>query len=132
MLNRSSFKRLCTMLATALWLAATVAMFLFDKESRWFWLPDVLMICGFWPLLYFFRPSWPWLVFGVGCLLIAVEISACAFMSPAKLPTPLLPVRQHIIQHHILDPWLLLGLASILYGIIRAIKNAVLWLKEKT
>jgi hypothetical protein len=130
--NRVIFKRNCSMLATALWIAGTVAMFLFNKGSKWLWLSDFLLICGFWPLLYYCRPSWPWLIFGVTNIVIAVEIAMLAVLPTNALPLSMRSIRQHITEHHCLGPWLWLGLASIFYGTIRAIKNTFLWLKTRT
>lgn len=119
------------MLAVALWIAATVAMFLFDTKSRWFWLSDFLLIAGFCPLLFYWRPSWPWFGFGVCNIVIAIELLVLPFVPLSKLPSWLVPTSRHIIEHHSFVPWFLLGVLSIIYGTIRAIKNLVLWLGVK-
>jgi hypothetical protein len=120
------------MLAAALWIASAVALFLFGKESRLLWLSDTLLICGSWPLLYYWSPSWPWITFGICNMVLGLEIAMLDIMPPGALPDYMMPLQRHILEHHQLVPWLVLGLISILYGIGRAIKNLVLRFTKKS
>jgi hypothetical protein len=127
--DRTEFKHNCSMLAAALWIASAVTLFLFGKGSRLLWLSDTLLICGSWPLLYYWTPSWPWITFGICNLVLGIEIAILAVIPASGFPAYMIPVQRHILEHHQLVPWLLLGLISILYGIGRATKNLVLRFK---
>ncbi len=124
--SREPFKRFCEFLSAFLWVAGAAAMFFIDSKSKCPWLPDFLLLVGFCPLLFYWRPSWPWFLFGILNIVIGVELSLARLLPLTAFPSYLLAVRQYLIEHHPIDPWLLVGLTSILYGVLRLVKNLVL------
>lgn len=120
--------RIVAIATTVLWILAFVLPFMLPPNSILKWLPDTLLLVGFWPLLYLWRPGWPSLVFGVINIIIGSILFIGHFLPADAFPKgaeSMLAVRKHIDEQHEPLAWVLVGVVSFGFGIVRMAQNAV-------
>ncbi len=117
--------------ACVIWVIGFALSFVMKPGSPLIWLPDFLLLAGFLPLLFSYKPAWPWFVFGVGNVLIGVVLEITRFVPEGTFSPAVLPVQEHLNQMH--DPlvWVLFGFFSAVCGLIRLLKRIVIMLKSK-
>ena len=121
-----------TLLTMFLWVASIVLYFTLPPTSRFLWMPDTLLLFGFYPLLIKGKARWLWILFGI--LNIAIGwFLAMAYVMPAQqfAPYHLEEVKKHIDLYHPLLVWLFIGVIALLIGIVRVIMQLVSWLRKK-
>ncbi|MBX9880059.1 MAG: hypothetical protein K2Y22_16495 [Candidatus Obscuribacterales bacterium] len=118
--------------ACVIWLISFALSFVIPAGSPYIWLPDFLLLAGFVPLLVSYKPAWPWFVFGIGNVLIGFVLETAKHMPDNILPEYARPVQDHLIQMHVSMVWIKVGLLSIIYGLIRMLKNISIWLLKKS
>lgn len=106
-------------LASLLWIAGFALGFIIPAGSTYIWLPDALLLFGFWPLLFKMKAKWLWLSFGIlnfsiGCVL---ELISClpdqSFASVANA----IKVKSHLSEHHMPLVWMAIGILAFLVGV---------------
>jgi hypothetical protein len=115
-------------LSTVLWILGFVLAFVVPKGSPFFWVPDFLRLIGFWPLLWLPKPSWPWLVFGVLNVLIGFVLQMAAFLPETNFTAQMILVKKHLAEQHSPLTWILVGFVSLLIGVLRALRNCLIFL----
>ena len=150
--------QIASIVSTVLWILGFALAFVIPKESKLIWIPDTMLLVGFWPLLYAWRPGWPWVLFGILnvmigiCLwvmaflpdsafteglssvrlLLAQQHSPLASLSDTDLAHQLIMVRNHLTQQHSALAWTLIGIISTIFGIIRMVRSLVRWIGNRT
>lgn len=117
--------------ACVIWLVSFALSFAIPAGSAYIWLPDFLLLLGFVPLLVSYKPSWTWFVFGVGNVVIGFVLETAKHMPDNILPDYARPVQDNLNQMHVSMIWIRVGLLSIIYGLIRLLKNISIWLLKK-
>ena len=143
--------------STLMWVLGFALAFVIPKESKLIWVPDAMLLIGFWPLLYAWRPGWPSVVFGVLNILIGVSLEIMAFLpdtafteglssvrvvlaqqhsplaalSDTDLARQLVAVRNHMTEQHSALAWTLIGIVSTIFGVIRMIRHLIRWLRDR-
>lgn len=140
-----------TIAATILWVAGFALIFLVPPKSRFVWVSDFLLLAGFLPLLWYCRPGWPWLLFGLLNVIIgfileiayvlpddtlsssgAVSLlSAGGGMTSAQLTAQMLHVRDHLRDSHSALTWILVGFGAVAFGAFRTTRDIIGFCKKK-
>src|SRR5207302_1815663 len=105
-----------------LWTLSFFLAFTISSQSAYIWVPDFLLLLGFAPLLFIWKPGWPWLVFGSLNIFIGFVLEVAKYLPEESLPADMRPVRQHLAEYHVGLVWILFGLAAFVFGSIRIIK----------
>jgi len=117
-----------------MWIAGFALAFVIPAGSLYIWLPDTLLLFGFYPLLIKAKARWLWLVFGVLNFLIgcALELTLVLPDEPfAKVPQAV-AVKTHLAQYHVPLVWLGIGILSFLIGFCILSFFFIRWLIAKT
>jgi hypothetical protein len=128
--ERGMAKRIAGTASCILWVLGIGLAFVIPPASRFIYVPDALLMLGFFPLLYLWKYSWPWLVFGalnigIGFLLMVIDYS------PDNLfPKDLLAPKHHLGQYHPAIVWYTTGLLAALFGTGRLIKNIYFMIRK--
>ncbi len=149
--------RWATILSAVLWILGFALAFIIPAESSFMWVPDALLLIGFFPLLILWKPSWPWFIFGALNIVIGFVLLVTTFLPVETLKGEMVKARQqlletkspyaavfsetsteqmanvhrHLAKQHSPWTWMLVGVFSTIYGLIRMVKNTVKWLANK-
>jgi hypothetical protein len=115
--------RFAAVCATAIWLNGFGLAFYFKPGTAQIWIPDALLLLGFLPLLFVWKPFWPWVVFGLLNIAISFVLYFIAYLPDAALPANMLAGKHHIQAYHVPFVWLAFGNYCLLYGVFRLLKN---------
>ena len=107
-------------LAVAIWVLSLVLAFVIAPGNFYIWLPDSLLLIGFWPLLFHLRAKWLWVVVGIfncfiGFVLLVVQ---CMPDQDFGFDAKALAVKIHLAQYHAPYAWMLVGFITALLGLI--------------
>lgn len=152
-----SASKIAGIVSAVLWIVGFALAFVVPSNSPLMWVPDALLLIGFFPLLIFWKPSWPWLVFGVLNVVIGFVLLVATFLPVETLTTEMAKAREqltaakspyasmfsptateqmahvhtHLAKQHSPWTWMIIGVISTIYGIVRMIKNMVKWAASK-
>lgn len=129
--KRPSHGKAAGYLSAVLWIAGFLLAFVVPAASPFIWVPDTLLLAGFLPLLVFWRPAWPWLAFGVLNVFIGVVLFVAQFLPDSELPGEMPRVRQHLAELHVPLVWVLFGVFSFLFGLVRIVRGALAFLGRR-
>jgi len=124
-------RKIAAVASAVLWTAGFFLAFVISPKSPYIWAPDLLLLLGFFPLLLFWKPAWPWMIFGACNLFIAFVLMVAKYLPDASLPAELRLVRAHLADYHAPLSWMFVGVISIIYGLIRMIKGWLRWIDSK-
>jgi hypothetical protein len=114
-----------------IWVVGIGLAFLIPPKSSFIYIPDALLMFGFFPLLFLWRFSWPWLVFGVLNFGIGILLQVIEYSPDNLFPADLLGPKHHLAEYHPAIDWWLTGLLATGYGVCRLIKNVYLMIRKK-
>lgn len=120
-------KKIAALLSVILWTLAFLLAFIIKPESPYIWLPDLLLLAGFLPLLMCWRPLWPWLVFALLNFLVGFVLWVAQYFIVPDLPAHIEQVRLHLGQYHSPKVWMLVGVAAFIYALLRMLKAFCGW-----
>lgn len=152
-----SASKIAGIVSAVLWILGFALAFVVPASSPYMWVPDALLLIGFFPLLIFWKPSWPWLVFGVLNVVIGFILLVATFIPVDTLTTEMAKAREqltqakspyasvfsatateqmahvhtHLAKQHSPWTWMVVGIISIAYGVVRMIKNMIKWAAAK-
>lgn len=106
-----------------IWILGIGLAFVIPPSSNFIYVPDALLMFGFFPLLYLWKYSWPWLVFGLLNLGIGVLLMVIEYSPDNLFPANLLKPKHHLADYHPAVVWYITGLFAALFGAGRMIKN---------
>ena len=155
--SKMSASKIAGIVSAILWILGFALAFVIPAESPLMWVPDALLLIGFLPLLFFWKPSWPWLVFGILNVVIGFVLLVGNFIPVNTLTTEMKKaeaqltaqkspyasvfsetsaeqmahVHTHLVKQHSPWTWMLVGVFSTIYGIVRMIKNLIKWAAKK-
>lgn len=121
---------IATWSSAAIWIIGFLLAFVIPPTSKLIWVPDTLLLVGFFPVLFVWQPGWPWLVFGLGNIFIGFVLQVAFFLPDAGLPATMVPVRAHLAEYHVPMVWILTGIVSVIYGVIRTVKHLTIWVSK--
>jgi len=127
----SAKRKIAAIVSAVLWTLSFFLAFVISPKSPYIWMPDTLLLIGFAPLLFIWVPAWPWFVFGVFNLFIGFVLEVAKFLPDKSLPGEMPRIRQHLADYHVPIAWMLVGLASIIYGLARVGRSWIRWLMAR-
>jgi hypothetical protein len=124
---KSRKAKVAGILSCVLWVLGFALAFVIPPTSPFIWVPDTLLLTGFLPLLFIWRFSWPWILFGlfncgIGFILLFIE-----YIPDSAFPAEIAKGKQHLVQYHNWMAWIIFAVLTFIYGVIRMGKNIVLW-----
>lgn len=137
--QKSTGLKFATTLSMVLWIVGFVLPFILKKGNPYVWISDTCLLTGFWPLMFYNKAGWTWLVFGILTVALGFGLELIQFLMPQVPQTFWTPEKMAYkpwfmnMHHHITDmhpsmPWILIGGASTIYGVFRIIKTIVKWI----
>lgn len=155
--KKVSASKIAGIVSAVLWILGFALAFVIPADNPLMWVPDALLLIGFFPLLFFWKPSWPWLVFGVLNVAIGFILLVGTFIPVDTLTSEMNKAREqltaqkspyasvfsesstqqmahvhtHLVKQHSPWTWMIIGIVSTVYGIVRMIKNMIKWAAKK-
>lgn len=120
---RSSARQFVGMTSCVIWILGIGLAFVIPPESNFIYVPDALLMLGFFPLLYLWKYSWPWLVFGLLNLGIGILLMVIEYSPDNLFPADLLKPKHHLADYHPAVVWYTTGVFATMFGVGRMIKN---------
>lgn len=130
--RQSPARKVSAVLSAVLWTVGFFLAFVIPKTSPIIWVPDFLLLVGFFPLLFVWKPSWPWLVFGCCNLFIGFVLEVSKFLPDDSLPPEMRLVRAHLVEYHAPMAWMFVGVVALIYGAIRFVKGCLRWFRNRS
>lgn len=136
--KKSVALKIASALSVVLWTVGFILPFILKKDNPFVWVSDTCLLTGFWPLMFYNKAGWTWLVFGILTAVAGFGLELVQFLMP-NVPesfwTPQrMPYRPWFMNmhHHVTDmhpsiPWILIGGASTIYGVFRVLKTIINW-----
>ena len=112
------------------WLLGIGLAFLIPPASSFIYVPDALLMFGFFPLLFLWRFSWTWLVFGALNFGIGILLQVIQYSPDNLFPADLLTPKHHLAEYHPAIDWWLTGVLATGYGVCRLVKNLYLLIRK--
>lgn len=116
--KRIGRQRLSSILAIVLWVASIVLAFIIKPNTALIWLPDALLLMGFLPLLLLWNRSWVWILFGIINGAIGFFVLLLRYIPDSVFPPESVIVKQHLTEYHPYEPWVVLGILCLVYGLV--------------
>jgi hypothetical protein len=109
--------------STILWVLGFGLAFVIPGNSRFTWVPDTLLLIGFFPVMYIYPAGWTWLVFGILNTAIGFILEIGYHLPDESFPPEVNTLRKGLQATHPTLVWILLGVVCTIFGIIRMVKN---------
>lgn len=116
-------KKIAGIGSAVIWVLGIGLMFVIPTTSKYVYVSDGLLLLGFFPLLYLWRFSFPWLIFGALNIAIGVFLQMIELLPDSYFPPDLWKPKHHLSQYHPPMTWWLLGGVGFGFGAVRAAKN---------
>ena len=110
-----------------MWVVSFALLFVLKPDNPWVWTSDTLLLAGFWPLLFAWRPGWTWLIFGVLNMVIGFLLEVAHHLPAEHFPPAALPLREHVLAMHPMMVWLIIGFLSAVFGLFRIARTIIVW-----
>lgn len=130
-----------SIIAAVIWIAAFIFAFTIPSASHFIWVPDTLLLFGFYPLLISIKSPWLWLGFGIldfisgVLLLIAKYVPEEEFGRIERLAHLYSLYHGHLSEinvqmqsYHPYYVWAIIGLLSIIIGLAQLLFRLSAWL----
>lgn len=135
----SNAAKIAGLMSTVLWVIGFVLLFALNG-SPLIWLSDTLLLLGFWPLLFVWRPGWTWAVFGYLNIFISFMLELTKFITPDMMEKRLSPDvmakflegQKHLSESHGFMPWFFIGIFSVLFGTFRMGRTIYRFIKKRS
>jgi hypothetical protein len=115
----------------AIWVMGIGLAFLVPPGSPYIYVPDMLLMLGFYPLLFFWRFSWTWIIFGILNFGIGILLMVIQYSPDNLFPPELLKPKHHLADYHPAVIWTTTGIVAFAFGIGRLAKNLYLMIRKK-
>jgi hypothetical protein len=123
--------RIAAIISGLIWTISLFLSFVVATNSPYIWMPDFLLLVGFCPLLYIWRPVWPWFVFGLLNAFIGMVLETTKFLPDQIFPGEIVKLKHHLSEFHVGLVWILIGLGAIFYGALRLVRGLILKSKSR-
>ncbi len=123
--ERSRAGWVATILSTLLWVLSLVLAFQIPGGSKDIWLPDTLLLLGFFPLLMLWRLSWLTLLFGIFNGLIGFFLLILINLESDKFVGQVLAMKDHLVSMHSPWAWLSISLIAVIWGAVACLIDLI-------
>jgi hypothetical protein len=124
--ERSMAKRISAWSSCIIWVLGIAVAFILKPTSSLIALSDGLLLLGFIPLLYLWRFSIPWILFGLFNSAIGFFLLLTSQLADSYFPQNLWAAKHHLSEYHPYFMWILFGAVTCLFGVARLSKNIFL------
>lgn len=118
-------KKFAVWISCALWGLSILLSFSIPTSSNLIWLPDTVLLLGFFPLIWICPFSLVWIAFGLLTAFIGSFLLLLINIPDSALPAATLPVKKHLAEFHPWWSWLLIGVLVTICGAMRMLINIV-------
>ncbi len=116
-------KNLSAIASMILWTLAFALCFVIPGNSKFTWIPDTLLLVGFFPVMYVYPAGWTWFFFGILNMGIGIILEIGYHLPDDSLPPDVATMRNVLRATHPSLVWILLGLICAVFGAIRITKS---------
>ncbi len=118
-----------TILAAVIWIISLILAFRIPPSSSFIWLPDALLLLGFYPLFISTKSPWLWFIFGlidtfVGFMLLIVRSAP----KEELVRLHVLEINAHMQSYHPYYVWTIIGILSTIIGLAQLQFRLFVWL----
>lgn len=117
--------------ACGLWALSIILSFCIPPNSPAIWIPDAILLLGFYPLIWICPWSLVWIAWGILTTFIGWFLLLLSCLPDSGLPAQSLGVKHHLAEYHVCWPWLIMGALVTICGTIRLIINTVKLIQKK-
>jgi len=129
--KKTGAAKVAAIASTVLWVLGFALAFVIPARSPFGWIPDGMLLVGFFPLLYAWRPGWPWVVFGVLNTIIGFLLLIAFYIPDTNFTNDMIIVRKHLAEQHSPFTWMTIGIVSTIFGMARMSLHLFQWFKRK-
>lgn len=130
--KKSRAAKIAAISSTVLWILGFALAFVVPAASPFGWVPDAMLLVGFFPLLYAWRPGWPWLVFGILNIIIGFLLLVAFYIPDTNFTPDMIAVRKHLAEQHSPFTWMTIGILSALFGVVRMTIHLAQWIRARS
>jgi hypothetical protein len=102
--------------STLMWVLSIVLALVIKTGDRLAFVPDALLLLGFFPLLMLWRRGWLTFLFGLFNALIGFFLLIVRYLPDDKFTGAAGQMRDHLLNMHSAWTWLILGLVALIWG----------------
>jgi hypothetical protein len=129
--KKSTKRKIAGWSAIGLWLLSIAMSFAIAPSSNLIWLPDALLLIGFFPLIWLCPYSILWITFGLFTAAIGFILLVLTNIPDSALPAQTWAIKKHLAEYHPAWSWLIIGTVATIYGTIRFLINSTLFIIRK-
>ena len=118
---------IATTASTVLWVLSIVLAFVIKPGNAAFFVPDALLLLGFFPLLVLWQRGWLTFLFGLFNSLIGFFLLLLQFLPEEKFTGAMQPMRAHLLGMHSCWIWMILGVVALIWGALSTVISVVKW-----
>lgn len=124
-------KKIAGILAIFLWLLSIGLSFAIPPGSELIWVPDAVLLLGFFPLLWICPYSLVWIAFGILTAFIGFFLLLLTNIPTSSLPAETHKVKEHLAEYHPSWSWMLLGVLGTAGGVVKLFLNLIKRLRRQ-
>lgn len=125
---RTKTQEILNWTATIIWIWGFALAFIIPPKTKYIWVPDTMLLLGFWPILWQWKLSLAWIIFGILNVFIGYILQFSNYVPTEKMTQAMLLAREHIINQHSPLAWILVGAVSVVFGVLNLAKNLLMCL----
>lgn len=130
--KKTGAAKVAAIASTVLWILGFALAFVVPANSPFGWVPDGMLLVGFFPLLYAWKPGWPWVVFGVLNTIVGFLLLVAFYIPDTNFTRDMIIVRKHLAEQHSPYTWMVIGIMSTIFGMVRMAIHLFQWIRLKT
>ncbi|CAN5614861.1 hypothetical protein BH10CYA1_BH10CYA1_12860 [soil metagenome] len=130
--KKTGAAKIAAIASTVLWILGFALAFVVPANSPFGWVPDGMLLVGFFPLLYAWKPGWPWVVFGVLNTIVGFLLLVAFYIPDTNFTADMIMVRKHLAEQHSPFTWMTIGIMSTIFGMVRMAVHLFQWIKAKS
>jgi hypothetical protein len=119
------------LIACVFWVLGFALSFIIPGKSAYTWVPDTLLLVGFFPVLFVHPAGWTWFIFGILNAAIGFILEVGYQLPDEVFPPEVNTLRKGLQATHPTLVWILLGAACTLYGVFRITKTVVRFIRKR-
>jgi hypothetical protein len=124
-------KKIAVWSSCGLWGLSIVFSFLIPTSSPMIWVPDTILLAGFFPLIWICPYSVIWLAFGILTGFIGSFLLVLTNIPDSALPAQSISVKKHLAEYHPCWSWMIVGSFVTICGTVRFLVNCLLFFMRR-
>lgn len=120
---KSKRKKIASLVACALWVLSIGLSFAIPPSSNMIWIPDAVLLAGFFPLLWICPYSFVWIIWGILTAFIGAFLLLLTNIPDNALPPDTHTIKHHLAEYHPYWSWMILGLVGTIAGVVKLVIN---------